>query len=334
MTAVKECASNPAPERPFARRVIARSTLLLLCLGVLALSAHGETALKGRVTDRTTTLPLAGAAIEVRRGAAVLAHTVSAADGSWLLTFDVGTGAAANNLKLAVSQDGFVDADRDVVVTSGRPDSAVYLSVLVRRSVAECVLKRNRRVVVGYFRPPSATPGTAVASDFAARVTDALLYELSFLERSRLSAELRPSVVACERLDDRENLSALATELKADALMSGSVARSTASSGAAPRYTVSMYLGDPYRLFGSAAPVTSRDVDLDDPSASRLSPTALAAVLQALLKGYLTSEQFAECVEVSGLALAVLPKPAPAAIAELRAECLRRQPVNALLRAP
>jgi hypothetical protein len=296
----------------------------LLALAVLAAPCAAQTAVKGIVTDRTTTLPLAGASVELRRGADVVGRTVSRPDGSFLIVVDAGQAPQAQNFKLAVAHDGFVAADQDVVITSARPDSTLYKSVLVRKAVADCVLKRARRVVVGHFRPPS---GAAGATEFAARVTDALLYQLSFMERSRVAADRRPSVVACERLDDRENLPALARELNADALMSGSVARPDAR----PRYSVTMFLGDPYGLFDNASRVHSRDVDLDDPSASRLAPEALAAVLEALLTGYVKNGQFAECVELSGLALSELPKPSPAAIVNLRAECLRRQPARGLL---
>ena len=98
----------------------------------------------------------------------------------------------------------------------------------------------------------------------------------------------------------------------------------------------SPYVWNTLRFLG----VQDRDVDLEDPSASRLSPAAMAAVYQALLTGYLRSEQFADCVELGGLALAALPRPPPAAplsqalltsLSELRAQCQRRLPVNALL---
>lgn len=309
-------------------------TALLLCL---ALAAEADTALRGLVTDRTTGLPLAGAKAELRRGITVVQAGVSGNDGSYLLTVDVGNSPQAQNLKLAVTLDGFVDLDHNVIITSGRPDSPVYRAVLVRTAVAECKVRRARRVVVGHFRPPI---GLAGGSNFSARVTDALLYELSFLERSRVAAERRPAVVTCDRLDDRENLTALARELQADALMSGTVGRSTNPGVGGTRFNVAMFLGDPYGLFPGATPVTSRDVDLEDPSASRLSPAAMAAVYQALLTGYLRSEQFADCVELGGLALAALPRPPPAAplsqalltsLSELRAQCQRRLPVNALL---
>lgn len=291
---------------------------------LLAAPCAAQTALKGIVTDRTTTLPLAGASVELRRGAEVVGSTVSKPDGSYLLMVNAGQAPQPQNFKLAVSHDGFVPADHDVVIASARPDSPLYRAVLIRKSVADCVLKRARRVVVGHFRPPT---GAAGATEFAARVTDALLYQLSFMERSRVTAERRPSVVACERLDDRENLPALARELNADALMSGSVARPDAR----PRYSITMFLGDPYGLFDNAPRVHSRDVDLDDPSASRLAPEALAAVLEALLTGYVRNQQFAECVELSGLALAELPKPSPPRIVALRTECLRQQPARGLL---
>lgn len=295
-----------------------------LALAVFAAPCAAQTALKGLVTDRTTGLPVAGAGIELRRGPEVLGRTVSKPDGTYLLLVNAGQAPQPQNFKLAVAHEGFVAADHDVVIASARPDSALYRAVLVRQAVADCVLKRARRVVVGHFRPPS---GAAGATEFAARVTDALLYQLSFMERSRVAADRRPAVVACERLDDRENLPALARELNADALMSGAVARPDAR----PRYSITMFLGDPYGLFDNASRVHSRDVDLDDPSASRLAPEALSAVLEALLTGYVRNQQFAECVELSGLALAELPKPSPPRIVALRGECLRQQPARGLL---
>jgi len=319
------CGSNRAAD---AMRRIGRTLAGLCAAALLSLApAWAQTAVKGIVTDRTTALPVVGAAVELRRGAAVVDRTVSGSDGSFMFMVNAGQSPQAQNFKLGVSHEGFVGADQDVVIASARPDSPLYRAALIRKAVADCQPKRTRRVVVGYFRPPTGTPGQA---DFAARVSDALLYQLSFLERSRVASDRRPSVVACEQLDDRDNLPALARELKADALMSGAVARPEGR----PRYNVTMFLGDPYGLFDNATRVNSRDVDLDDPSASRLAPEALGAVLRALLTGYLKNEQYADCVELSGLALAELPRPAPQPIVDIRAECLRKQPAGLLMAGP
>lgn len=290
-----------------------------------ATAAGAQTAIKGVVTDRVTGSPLAGATIEVRRGAETLGRAVTdARDGSFLLTVEVGSRPEATNLKLIVSRDGYKPEDEDVVVVSGQPRPARPAVSLLRNEVADCLSRmRAPWIVVGHFRPPT---GSAGGGEFSARVTDAVRWEISKIaETSSLAANRRPAVVPCAGIDERDFLSATARELQADALLSGGVSRPPNRE----RFTVSIFLGDPHGLFTGTAPITSRDVDLDDPSASRLDSAASAAILQAVLTGYLKAGRFEDCVELSRRAGAEL-RPLPRAIADLNAQCTLRLPAQGL----
>lgn len=316
-----ESASSRVPEWLRAR---AAAVLLAIAAGS---AAQAQTTVRGLVTDQTTGVPLSGVHVEIRRGAAVVAPAVSDAAGRWQITADLGNSAQAQNLKLLFSRDAYTEAARDLVVASGAALTPAVDVALQRRAVADCQsrLARPRRVVVAHFMPPSQGPANDA---FAERVAHALRAQLLFLEQSRLAAPLQHSVVACAQLDDADNLVPLARELKADALMGGQVALA----GAGPRYNVTMQLRDAHGLFDGQPPIRSTGVDLDDASASRLAPEALAGVVQALVTGHQKEQRHAECVQLANLALAALPRSAVARLTVLRDECLRQQPARGLVR--
>lgn len=309
-----------------------RAIELALCAAVLGgpAPAAAQTAIKGSVTDRVTLAPLAGAAVEVRRGGDLLGRAISnAGDGSFLITVEVGNRPEATNLKMIVSRDGYQSADNDIVVVSSRPRPVASDVTLLRAAMADCLTQaRKRWVVVGHFRPPL---GMAGGAEFASRVTDAVRWELAKIaETSTLAAERRPFVVPCEGIDERDFLSAAARELRADVLLSGGVSRPPNRE----RFTVSMFLADQHGLFNDRrTPILSRDVDLEDPSASRLDVDAAAAIVQAVLTGYLKEGRFDECVELSRRAAAEL-KAARSTFDRVSAECARQLPANGLRGSP
>lgn len=311
--------SNPARSEPAPVR------WLLLAMALTGGAAGADTVIQGSVSDAVTRQPLVGAVVEVQRAGDPIGRAVTNASGGYLVTVDVGNRPEAVNLKVFFRHSGYLESDQNAVVTSGRPDRAAYPASLLPEEVAACRAARARRVIVGHFRPPAAATG----SDFGARVADAVRYELARLQQSRLAVDQLPSVANCEGIDDRENLPAIARALQADALLSGTVARAAAPSA---RFNVSMFVGDQHGLFVLPAPITSRDIDLDDPAATRLDPAAMTAILRALLTGYRSAGRFAECVEVSGVAETLLRPPLPAVLAEIRADCQRALPAAGLTR--
>jgi hypothetical protein len=296
-------------------------------LTALALAFPGlsraQIAIKGEVRDSITSAPLPGAVVEVRRGGETLGRAVAdPPDGRFLVTVDVANRPEAQNLKLLVSRDAYVPGDEDVVVTAARPSKDFTKVLLLRSSVADCMSRaRTRWVVVGHFRPPAGGGVTELAS----RVTDAVRYELvKIAQTTTLSADSRPAVVACDQIDERDFLSDTALALSADALLAGDV-----SSGANHRFKIRMYLGDQHGLFRDAPPLLSRDVDLDDPSASRLDAATSAAILRAVLTGYHKAGRFEDCVELARRAAAEW-RPLPAGISKLQSECAGELAANGL----
>jgi hypothetical protein len=305
---------------------VAERLLLTLVLLQCAIAAGAETAIKGIVKDRVTEAPLAGAEIEVRRGGAVLGRAISnAGDGSFLVTVEVGSHPEAVNLKLLVAREGYQSVDRDVVVASGRPRPSASAITLLRSDLADCMSKTRRHwVVVGHFRPPL---GQADSEGFSQGVFDAVRWELSKIaDTSSVALDRRPAVVACKDIDEIESIEAAARALSADVLLAGGVSGPADGS----LFTVKMYVGDRHGLFaGRTTPILSRNVDLDNPSASRLDGVAAGAIVQALLTGYLKEGRFEECVELSRRAGSEL-QPLPPEIVRLNAECMGALPANGL----
>lgn len=299
-----------------------------LALGLTpgAANASAQTAIKGTVTDRVTDAALGGAEVEVRHGGTLLGRAISApGDGSFLVTVDVGNTPQAVNLKLLVARQGYQSADQDIVVVSARARPQASAIPLLRSALADCLSKtRARWVVVGHFRAPL---GVADQGGFTAGVFDAVRWELSKIaDTSTVAPDRRPAVVSCQDVDEREFLAAAARVLGADVLLTGGVSRPPDR----PRFTVSMFVGDQHGLFAArTAPILSRDVDLEDPSASRLDAGASAAILQAVLTGYLKAGRFEDCVELARRAGTEI-RPLPPALVQLGEHCASQLAVNGL----
>ena len=314
-----DCAWRRAAERALA--------CALACAALLVpVGAGAETAIKGTVADRVSGSPLGGAEVEVRRGGTLLGRAISdPGDGSFLVTVEVGDSPQAVNLKLFVTRQGYQGEDQEIVVVSARPRPLASSVGLLRRALADCLSKtRTRWIVVGHFRPPLGLPDDG---GFSAGVFDAVRWELSKIaDTSTVAPEQRPVVANCRDVDEREFLAAAARVLGADVLLAGGVSRPADR----PRFTVSMFLGDQHGLFATRTrPILSRDVDLEDPSASRLDAGAAAAILQAVLTGYLKAGRVEDCVELARRAGAEL-RPLPPELARLGEQCAGALAANGL----
>lgn len=304
----------------------AERLLLLACLALTGAQASAATAIQGLVKDRLTGAALAGAEVEVRRGGELLGRAISdGADGSFLVTVEVGSRPEAINLKVLVRRDGYQGADGDVVVVSAQARPAALAIELLRANLADCLSRTSPRwVIVGHFRPPLGLPA---GDAFSQSVSDAVRWELAKIaDTSSLAPDRRPVVVNCGNVDERAFLAAAARLLGADVLLAGGVSRPPDRA----RFMVSMFVGDQHGLFDArSTPITSRDVDLEDPSASRLDRAAAGAIVQAVMTGYRKAGRFEECVELGRRAGAEL-RPPPPELGQVSAECQRALPANGL----
>lgn len=291
---------------------------LALLVGVLFLAVgtdvRAESLVVGLVTDNTTGNAVDGADVTIRRGGEELGSTRSDPEGRFRLSISVGVGPQAQNLKLFIKRDGFVEATGDVVVVSGRPDSPSYRFHLLPTAISACRRNRDHAVVVGYFRPPTSASGDM---DLASRIADALNYDLlTRIQQVRLAPDAQPFVLACGqvRAQTYADYPNFAKALRADAFVSGYVVRS------GERFKVEMCIADRFDLLVPPPQVSSRDVNLDDPAAARLGKEAHTAVLTAIVAGYREARKYAECVEVTVAAERILGA-LPPAIADERRKC-------------
>lgn len=290
----------------------------LLTLGFLFLAwipgAVADTIIQGWVTDATTGGTLAGAEVSICRGNEVLNRDSTDADGRFRLPFNVGVRPEAQNLKLFIRRNGYAEASKDVVVVSGRADSPSYRFDLLPSAIVGCRRNRDHAVVVGYFRPPVSTSGEL---DLASRVADALSYDLlTRIQQQHLKPGVQPIVLVCgqARPQATTDYPNFAKALRADAFVSGYVSPS------GTKYKVDMCVADRFDLLVPPPRVSSRDVNLDDPAATRLAPEVHKAILTALIAGYRETKKYAECVDVTVAAERILGS-LPPQIEEARREC-------------
>jgi len=278
----------------------------------------------GSVADATTAAPLAGAEVSIRRGSEVLASDRSDADGRFRLSFDVGPRPEALNLKLFVKHRGFEEASKDVVVASGKPDSSSYRFDLLPEAVSPCRRHRGHAVVVGYFRPPTSATGDL---DLSSRIRDALNPNLlTEIQKLRLRPDAQPIVIACgqARPQATSDYPTLAKALRADAFLSGYVSPSGS------KFKVQMNVADRFDVLVPPPQISNPDVDLDDPQAARLALEAQKAILIALVTGYRSGEEYAECIEVTVAAERILGT-LPPEIDQERQKCQKALPNHGLL---
>lgn len=306
-----------------ADQLIRAALALLLCGSSLA---HAATIIvAGAINDSSTGTPIAGADVIVRRGGTELGSTVSAADGAFQLPFDIAVRPEAQNLTLLVRRDSFVSSSHNIVVTAGRANVSSFRIALVPQAVADCIRPRNRSVVVGYFRPSSAS---TIDPDIAARVADALSFDLivRMQQQEGLNPTALPNIIACGGAKPRAigDYATFAKVLHADAFVVGSV-----NDTALTKVKVEMSVIDGHGILAAPLRASSREVNLDDPSVARLDASAHAAILTALVGGYERAGQFADCIDITSAALRIvgtLPPPLQAA----RSRCEQRLPNRGL----
>jgi hypothetical protein len=287
-----------------------------------------STTVIGTVRDAVTGTAVANAQVEMVKGSDRLGAAVTGSDGRFSLAARVGNEPAAQTVKLTVRHEGHEPAANDVVIASGSPDRDEYVFELLPTLLADCRRDRNHLVVVGYFRPPSASADP----ELAARIKDTLNYELlTRIQLVGIAPDLQPTILDCGKVQPKADADypGIAKALKADAFLAGYVTHPASTSS--PKVKVEMMIADRYGVLQPPARASSPDVDLDDPAAARLSPDAHLAILTALVAGYEQTGNAAECVEASNAAehvSGVLPRQ----LAEARERCLQSLPNRALLR--
>jgi TIR domain-containing protein len=286
------------------------------------------TTVMGSVRDAVTGNAVANAQVEMLKGSDRLGSAISGSDGGFSLAAKVGNEPAAQTLKLTVRHEGHEPATNDVVITSGSPDRDEYAFELLPTLLVNCRRESSHLVVVGYFRPPSATADP----DLSARIKDTLNYELlTHTQLAGIEQELQPLVVDCGKAQPQADTDyhGIARALKADAFLAGYVTSPPSTSS--PKVKVEMRIADQFGVLKPPARTSSPDVNLDDPAAAQLSPEARVAILTALVAGYEHAGNAAECVEASNAAAGVVGA-LPEKLAQARERCLQSLPNRALLR--
>jgi hypothetical protein len=301
---------------------LAHAALALLLYGFAA--AHAATIIvAGAVKDSSTGAPLAGADVTIRHGATDLSSTISAADGAFQLPFEIVVKPEAQNLTLLVRKDPFVSSSHKIIVTAGRANATSFTVELVPQAVAECIRPSSRSVVVGYFRPSAAS---TIDPDIAARVADALNFDLLVRMQQGLSSGALPSIIACGGAKPRTvgDYASFAKVLRADAFLVGSV-----NDTALTKVKVEMAVIDGFGVLPAPLRASSREVNLDDPSVARLDASAHAAILTALVGGYELAGKFADCVDFTTAAARIVGT-LPPQLQAARSRCEQRLPNRGL----
>jgi hypothetical protein len=281
------------------------------------------------VLDAVTASPVAGVSLRLTNGGVLLASTTSDSNGTFRLVFDIANRPVAQNLKLTIHGENYVDTANDVIVTSGHTDRDSYRVALIPKAVAECRRLRDHTVVVGYFRPPVGAPGQL---ELAARIKDTLDYDvLARFQKVKIALPAQPVFLACEKIVPQSlaDYPSLAQVLKADAFLSGYV--SPAGIAGSPKVKVEMTIANRFRLQDAPVRASTPNVDLDDPATVRLQSAAQTAIFAALVAGYEQSGQATECVQAANAAEQAIGS-LPAALAETRRRCERATPNSGLAR--
>lgn len=316
--------SSAGPNR---RAAALAAASLLLCWAWS--SARSATVVAGSVLDAVTASPVAGLSLRLTNGGVLLASTTSDSNGTFRLVFDIANRPVAQNLKLTIHGENYVDTANDVVVTSGHTDRDSYRVALIPKAVAECRRLRDHTVVVGYFRPPVGAPGQL---ELAARIKDTLDYDvLARFQKVKIALPAQPVFLACEKIVPQSlaDYPSLAQVLKADAFLSGYV--SPAGIAGSPKVKVEMTIANRFRLQDAPVRASTPNVDLDDPATVRLQSAAQTAIFAALVAGYEQSGQATECVQAANAAEQAIGS-LPAALAETRRRCERATPNSGLAR--
>lgn len=298
---------------------------LLLCALAAATGTRAATIVAGSTWDATTGAPLIGAQVSVRRGSEILGATVSGNDGAFRVPVELPLRPEAQNLKLFVARDAYLEAAQDVIVTAGRTQSPSYRFELMPKAVAACLRGRAHAVVVGHFRPAAGRGGD---EDLSARIADALSYNLlTRLQQARLRPEAQPFVIACAgaRPQSSADYGTFAKALQADAFLSGYVDEPRPG-----RAKVQMSVADRYGVLVPPARAASSDVDLNDPALARLDDLAHEAILVGLIAGYERAGLHADCIEAANAAERLL-RGLPPKLAEARKRCQQASPNRALM---
>lgn len=310
-------------------RLAASAAFLTLVLSAACQCALASTGVAGSVKDAVTGTPIVGAQLRIENGGMVLGNAATDDAGNFRLSFEIANRPTPQNLKLVVREDGYADASRDVVVTSGRTDQMSYVVALLPTSVAACRRQQSRSVVVGHFRPPMSA---ASLGDLAARIRDTVQYDvLAGFQRLKIPIERQPAFLACGQIDPPTNADypSLAKALSADAFLAGYVAPS--STAGSQKVKVRMSIADRYGVLSPQLSVSSPDIDLDDPESAQLQAEALKAIFLALVTGYEKAGQPGDCIQAvngAGLVLGSLP----AELVAVRKRCEKSLPNSGLVR--
>jgi pimeloyl-ACP methyl ester carboxylesterase len=280
----------------------------------------------GKVTDATTSLPVAGATIEVEYAGKIIGSERTDGEGTFRTSFaPPQTAPEVATLVLSVRTQNYESNKTDILVRNGMPMQSQYEIPILPLGISACKNQSDHSIIIGHFVPPIHDN----FSDLSLRIARTLDYALNTrLQTVHLSEALQPSFEPCEDARPRTDRlgASFAKALRADAFINGDI------SDGPNRFTVNTYVSDAYNLFQRPIVSTNKHVDLSNPrSDASIATETHTAVLAALAAGLAGKGDCVSAIAVLAVA-EQLAQPAPSYISGLRKGCETRLPNGGLTR--
>lgn len=303
-------------------------TVSLIVCGMLLLAsdaAFSQTLVNGRIIEAINESPILGAVVRLYKGDKLLATAHSDSEGRYSLAFDLPSSDKPQTLTILVEHPGleFVRDSKNIQIVSGKPKPDYPSFSLFPTELIDCRTQNKHCVIVGHFSPPFS----GECPELSARIAVALFYDLcTRLQQHHIQSLLQPEFIHCDEANPRAISQGknFARALGANAFISGSVKRTEQG------YDIRTIVSDAYDVFMPPYSSSSESVNLEDPAAAQLNPEIHAAILIAIAAGYELQERFAEGVEATIAAEAILGYLTPP-MKEVRERCKSKLPHQELL---
>jgi pimeloyl-ACP methyl ester carboxylesterase len=278
----------------------------------------------GKLADAITSLPIAGAKIEIEYAGQIIGSGTSEEDGTFKTSLTVPQPTPLEaSLVLSVRAQNYESSKGDFKVRTMDPAKSFDEISMLPLELTRCKNKNEHSIIIGHFVPPIHDN----FSELSLRIARTLNYALTTrLQTVHLAEALQPSFEPCEDAwpkTDRLGAS-FAKALRADAFINGDI------SDGPSRFTVNTYVSDAYDLFQRPVVSTNRKVDLSNPrSDASIAAETHTAVLAALAAGLAGKGDCRSAIAVLSVAEQFV-RPAPSYVSRLRKGCETRLPNGGL----
>jgi hypothetical protein len=283
-----------------------------------------DSILAGTVTDAITQQPIAGAEVNIEYAGQVIGSGSADINGLYSVPFAMPASAPGLATVVASARSGAHELNRsNFQVDGGTPVGAAHDIALYPLGVTACRSQTRHSVIVGHFLPPVG----GNFPDLPDRVAQSLDFALNTkLQSVSLSPELQPSFEPCQAAKPKTARfgANFAKALQADAFVGGNIADGPVE------FTISTYVSDAHDLFSAPKIVTSRSVDLNNPSGANMAADIHVAVLAAVAAGLAGKEDCVGAITVLSVAEQLVEPPPPYLLA-LRTRCEAKLPNIGLL---